>query len=140
MLSVTVVVVAIPGWPLRKFYAQQFVDDFNSVQDSRIVGRAQAETHQGQGIRADDRDRTRSRTVDASILDGNESLQRGRGSLSVGGRRDADVIAFDSNLAGEVGVHGIGAALYIEVPGIGHVAQKIGGPGLVHRLRHVGSN
>src|ERR1019366_6918805 len=46
VLPVAVAVVAIPAWTLGKFYSQQFVDDLDRVDHSRIVGRTQAEAHQ----------------------------------------------------------------------------------------------
>jgi len=80
VLTVSVAVVAIPARTLRKFYAQQFIDNLDRVDHPRIVGRAQAEAHQSQRIRTYDFHRPRFRAADGAILDRDESLQ-GRGGL-----------------------------------------------------------
>ncbi len=139
MLAVAVAVIAIPGRALRKFHAQQLIDHFDGVENSRVVGCAQTKAHQGQRIGADNLDRWRVRTPRRTIFDGNVSLQWRSGSV-FGRRRDADVIAFDANLPGKVGVYGIGAPFHIKVPGVGHIAQKFGGLRLAHFFRHVSRN
>src|SRR5208282_4660058 len=120
VLSVAVAVVAVPGRTLGKFCAQQFIDDLDRVDYSRIVGRAQAEAHQSQRVGADDLHRPRVWTGTA-ILDGNESQQRRSGSVAVV-RRDADVVAFHSNLPREIAVHGVCPTFYVVVPGVSHLA------------------
>ncbi len=137
MFSVTVAVVAIPTRTLGKFNAQQFIDDLDRVDHSRIVGRAQAEAHQSQRVRTDDLHRRYSPT--RTILDGNKSLQGRSGSVAVWGR-DAHVVAFHAHLPGEIAVHRVRPAFDVVVPCVRHLAQKFGGLRLAHRLREIGGN
>ena len=53
MLAIAIVVVAMPGGARRRLDLEQCVDDFDRVAHARVVGRAQAEAHQGQRVRAD---------------------------------------------------------------------------------------
>src|SRR5580692_1215090 len=127
VFAVAVAIVAIPRWTVRKVYAEKLIDDLDGVQDSRIVGRAQAEADERERIRTDNLLRGCIRTIEVTILDGHEAQQGRGGSVLVGWRRDADVVTFDSDLAGEIGVDGVGPAFDVVIPRVGDLAEKFRG-------------
>ena len=68
MLAIAIVVVAMPGGARRCLDLEQCVDDFYRVANARVVGSAQAKTHQGQRVG------THQMTGKAGVLSGRNVL------------------------------------------------------------------
>ena len=68
MLAIAIVVVAMPGGAGRCLDLEQCVDDFYRIANARVVGGAQAKTHQGQRIG------THQMTGQAGVLGGRNVL------------------------------------------------------------------
>src|SRR4051794_10548199 len=55
VLTVAIVIVAMPDRPVGRFNFKQGVHHFDRIQDPRIIRSTQPEANQGQGIRTHDR-------------------------------------------------------------------------------------
>src|SRR5215472_820925 len=97
MLSVAVVVVAVPARPLRQFHFQQSVDHLNGIQNLRVIRHAQPEAHQCQRIRADHVGSPLQVLPRRTVLDRYEPFGRAGGTVGRG-RRNAHVVSVDANL------------------------------------------
>ena len=124
MFTVAVAVVAIPARSLRKFDRQECVDGAKRIEDPRVFGGAQTESNQRQRVGADDVISALAILPGRTVLDWHESLCRRSRAIGVG-RRDAHVIAFDSELLGEITSAGVYPALDIGVPCVGGVAHDL---------------
>src|SRR5580692_524680 len=110
VFAIAVAVVAIPAGALRQLDGQQGVDGANRIHDARVVGGTQAEANQCQRVGADDVVGAftilAAVLVRRTVLDGNEALCGGRGRVS-DGRGDADVVAVDAKLLGQIASGGV---------------------------------
>src|ERR1700676_4511550 len=74
VFAVAVAVIAIPARALRQLDRQQRVDGAKSIQNARIIGRAQAKSHQRQRVGADHMVRRFAVLTGRTIFDWDESL------------------------------------------------------------------
>src|SRR5579864_62698 len=131
MLSVAIIVVAIPARPLRKPDLQKRVNNFDGVQDFRIIWRTQAKSHQCKCVRADDVRCTFNIFSRRTIFNGNETfIWRGR-TFDLW-RRNSHVISIHANLPCQIAALRIGPPLDAFIPGIGEIADV----GSCYRFTH----
>src|SRR6185437_13936214 len=122
MLSVSIVVVAVPARTLRNSHLQQCIEDFNRVQNPGIVWCAQSESHQGQRVWTDNVGSLLPALADRTVLDGDKSIC-GRCRAVAQRWRNPHVIAGDTDLARKIAVGRIRPAFDVLVPKIRELTQ-----------------